>query len=190
MPNKYLSRIALLSIIILSFVSSADAAVLRIVDCNGHTKALREIEPAGETSVKISVVTGTGAAATGESLKLMHPDGTVLRAVSKDGVADFGSVGPGTWVVAAEDGNVFFSSIVLGGPIVAGPWWSFGTGSVLEDIAIVAGVVTAGVVAAVAVDHFDGGGGGSSSGNSPDPGASPTCPACNPDANAPSVPGF
>lgn len=141
-------------------------ATLRIVDCNGSTKALDENASGSANVVKVTTISA-GAA---PSLTLTNSESNQLTATVNDGVAVFPGVPPGTWVLTSA-APAYLSDIELEHE-EGSPWGE-------------AALIGAGIAAAIIIyDHNNGGGHGSP------PASGPTCPTCNPDDDAPSIDPF
>ena len=177
------------SLLIIGLVSNTYAQGIRIIDCHGHTRALKpQSQELGATFsvVRLEVLDSKGQSAQAGKFKLTNKDGKVLQTAAKDGIVQFEDVGPGVWMLGAEDPNFFFSSISLTDSPIPTFWEQ--TGSFLTEVGKVALITGAVVGSAVLIHEASNGSGGDN--NSVNPPPSMGCPACNPDQSAPSIPPF
>lgn len=145
----------------------------------------------GATSnqVSLSVVDAQGLANSGAIFKLTNAKGEVITTTAQNGLAEFLNVGPGVWMLGSESSNLYFTSISLTDVPVAGFWDISGSYlTQVGQIALIAGAVVGAGVLIHEASNGNGGGGGS--GDTPTIPPAMGCPACNPDAQAPSLPPF
>jgi hypothetical protein len=172
-------------ILLSSFLQAArsEAQGVSIVDCNGRTRAVRSSSTSAGNNVEIDVVSASGEAAEGVPLKLTNKSGKTLTAAAHAGTATFYNIDSGTWVLTSDSSNFFYTTISFSDFIPPGIFESF------ADTAAAVGAIAGGVVIySVIKNSTDGNGGGGS--NSSGGSGSNNCPACNPDAVAPSIPAF
>jgi hypothetical protein len=146
-------------------------ASLRVVDCNGQTRALKSVTIEEVTEVQVQL-----NSLEVRDLKLVNSKGEVLHGEIEDGVATFSDVPADIWVLTSNDPAAFYTKISFQ-PSLPGFWVTAG------EVALVAvGVVG---VAAIAGAFGGGGGGGDSHGDGS--GGGDVCATCNPDQDAPSI---
>lgn len=185
---KYCIPISLLPVLCLTSPSLAQG--IRILDCNGQTRAVHQISTALAYTVSVKVVDRDGVAKGDSELTLTNKSGKFTALTSAEGIAEFANIEPGVWLVGGNQTGLYYSSITLSDTYRGGFWDS--VGNVASDVLGVAAV--AGVAVGVGIlidDATDGSGGGGDAGGG-DSGGMPggECTSCNPDAAAPSVPGF
>jgi hypothetical protein len=144
-------------------------AALRVVDCQGKTRALKNVSLEELTDIEVAL----NSTEVGD-LKLINAKGEEIRASISDDVATFSDVPTDIWVLTTTTPGAFYTKISFD-PSPQLFWIRAG------EVALVA----VGVVGAVALTGaFDGGGsGGDSDGGSGDG----ICATCNPDQEAPSI---
>lgn len=176
-----------------NFASRCDAQGIRILDCNGQTRAVHQIPQALDYVVRVSIVDRLGQPQRDSEVTLTSREGNVSASTDVDGIAELTGVKPGVWLVGSPQEGLFYTSITLSDSIRGGFWHEVGSTAVdVLEVAAVAGVaVGAGVLIYEATDG-DGGGGNDGGGNGDGGGSMPgdDCSACAPDASAPSVSGF
>lgn len=143
-------------------------AALRVVDCNGHTRAMKNVDIGEVTDVEVRL-----KSLDVKDLRLINGKGEVLHGEIDEDVATFSDVPTDIWVLTSNDPAAFYTEISFN-PSLPGFWIRAG-----EVVLVAAGVV--GIVALAGA--FDGGGGNNGGGS----GGSDDCPTCNPDQEAPSV---
>ena len=160
-------------------------------DCQGFTRATKQVQPGETNSVGVQVSAASGAAADGTTLQLTNVvSSQVFTANVTGGAALFENVGPGVYALSAPSSGLGIGAITIGtgGMLLAGSGALSGGTLLLGGAA--AGGVAAGVVAA-----SGGFSGGSSHSPTPTPTPLPTptpgprprptatpCPVCNPNA--------
>jgi hypothetical protein len=148
--------------------------LVRVVDCQGHTRAVEQV-PSGEpVDVEVSVQTQDVGQVT-----LTNSRGEVVRGVVFERTVTFSGVTPDIWVLSSDTPGALFSQISFSSTPV-GFWVQAG------EIALVVGGIVGAVFIADAIDRRGSSGGGDGD-HSPQP---PVCPACNPDQGAPSIEPF
>ena len=175
-----------LSILNAGLISTvAHAQGIRIVDCQGKTKAYRSQISPTDNNISVDVVNSFGQKVSSGEISLFNSKGQVIKAAISDGIAEFNSIEPGVWMISSDDKGLFFTQIAMNDLVPATFWQSAGsTLTKVAEIALVVGVV---VGATIAIDEATDGSGGGSSGNSGPP---DTCSSCDPDLIAPSIPEF
>jgi hypothetical protein len=170
---KLYRRAAICSFLQIVFAQTAICQSLRIVDCQGKTRAVRQVPTSEPTEMKVQLNSSEI-----KSVKIVNAKGEVIDGVIEDGIATFSDVPTDIWVLTTDTPGGFFSNITFN-PAPVGLW---------SDVGNVA-LVTAGVVGAVVI----GGAieGSSSSSDDGDAGSGGgACVTCNPDQGAPSISPF
>lgn len=151
--------------------SLASLASLRVVDCNGRTRALKDVGMQEVTDVEVQL-----NSLEVRDLRLVNNKGEVLEGEIEDGLATFSDVPAGIWVLTSKDPAAFYTKISFQ-PSPPGFWIRAG------EVAL----VSVGVVGVAAIaGAFDGGGGGGDSHDGGSDGGD-VCATCNPDQDAPSI---
>lgn len=181
-PNRW--------IFIASLLINSNAYALAILDCNGTTRAAKDVEAISKNDVKIDVVDKQGQLVSNQEVTLTNVnDGTVVKTVAKNGVAEFGNIPDGTWMLSTPANSTFFSTIIIADavtPLIAGS----------AVVATGGTVVGGGAIVATTGDSLLGG----NNKDTPEvlPPVEPTpvppsvddCPICDPDDEAPELPDF
>lgn len=171
---RYLLVVCMLGLPTVLQAQSQLIPLVRVVDCQGHTRAVEQV-PSGEpVDVQVSVQTQDVGQVT-----LTNSRGEVLRGVVLDGNVTFSGVTPDIWVLSSDTPGALFSQINFSSTPV-GFWVQVG------EVALVVGGIVGAVFIADAIDRR-GSSGGDNGDHSPQP---PVCPACEPDQSAPSIEPF
>lgn len=168
--------------------AGAAVAALRIVDCQGFTRATQQIDPGQVSRVEVSIPSNP-VGSIEVQLKQVGTD-FVQRAVSQNGIAIFENIPPGTFEISAAGSGVELGAITVGS-------MAFEAG-VTTAVGIASGITTGGAVAGAAIGTTEiVNPSGSSNGNtSPTPTPLPTpppptptppvdCAVCDPDDEPP-----
>lgn len=146
-------------------------ASLRVVDCNGRTRAFKSVTIEEVTEVQVQL-----NSLEVRDLRLVNNKGDVLHGEIEDGLATFLGVPADIWVLTSTDPAAFYTKISFQ-PSLPGFWIQAG------EVALVA----VSVVGVAAIAGAFGGGGGGGDGHSGGSGGGDVCATCNPDQEAPSI---
>ena len=167
--------------ILLLFTSISQAQLLKIVNCQGQTKASKILSSVDPVDVRINVKFSDLS-----RVNLINKEGRIIEGIIEDGEVLFADVPPDVWVLATDSPNAFLTSIAFE-PHFFIPLPTF------SEAAIVAGSVVGAAVLGTVIERNtsgnSGGGGGGGDDNSPSPDTG-VCPDCAPDDVAPSIPEF
>ncbi len=152
-------------------VHGQSLASLRVVDCNGRTRALKNVTIEEVTDVEVQL-----NSLEVRDLRLVNNKGDVLHGEIEDGLATFSNVPADIWVLTSNDPAAFYTKISFQ-PSLPGFWVRAG------EVALVA----VGVVGVAAIAGAFGGGGGGGDGHGGGSGGGDVCATCNPDQEAPSI---
>ncbi len=166
----------------------AYAQGVRIVDCQGKTKAFRQNLTTTDNVVRIDVIDAAGQLAENGEISLVNAKGTVLKSSVTNGIAEFPQISPGVWMISSSDQGLFFTQIALSDYAPPTFWQS--AGSSIVKGAEIALVVGAAVGAAILIDDATDGSSRKNGSSVIDTPSDNSCTSCNPDAVAPSIPDF
>lgn len=189
-PRRYLLLCALAVLL----PSAASAVPISILDCNGVTRATKNLDTVTRADVQIDVTTPNGGTVDGVNVSLTNTaTGEVVTTTVVDGVAAFAAVEGGTWVMGSATSDLLYSTIILETEVSAVAAFTGAAG---------AGVVGGGAVYGVVegVDSM------TRSGKddpaipqptpepnpqpTPPPAPTPVCTTCNPDEDADEIDDF
>lgn len=115
------------------------ALPLQIFDCNGVSRASKDVSANAKSEVKIDVTSNSGQVADGTQVTLTNSEsGEVLTASAVNGTVTFPAVATGSWVLGSSVSNLLFESVFLVSEISA---------VAAGGAAVAAGVVGGGAVA-------------------------------------------
>lgn len=134
-------KFAISLVVILPITSFA--LPLQIFDCNGVSRATKDVSANAKSEVKIDVTSNSGQVADGTEVTLTNSaSGEVLTASAVNGTVTFPAVATGSWVIGSTVSNLLFESVFLTVEI---------SSMVAGGAAIAAGVVGGSAVAGAVV---------------------------------------
>jgi hypothetical protein len=163
------------------------AQSLKIVDCNGSTRAFKRQVTPNNNNIRVDLVDQNGVPLESGEVNLLNAEGKIVNAAIANGTAEFSALEPGVWMISSPNSGVFFTKIALT-EFIAPPFWqSAGVGlGKAAEIALVIGAVVGAAVIVDEVSDSNGGGDGDDSVSPP----SDVCLSCDSDAIAPTIPDF
>jgi len=163
------------------------ALELRIVDCDGVTRASQRVDPATRNRVEVEVRDSSGQPANGQEVSVTNATtGQIVTATALNGVVVFPELAPGVWSMTSSASGLVFSSVAIGADLTLAA-----ASAALGGAVLVGGGVTVGVVEVV--DQIDGGSSNDQGVPTPLPTMLPTplptpLPCnCDPDEDAPEL---
>lgn len=116
---------------------SAWAVPLQIFDCDGASRAVKDVQEASKTDVKMDVSSQQGNL-NGTNVTLTNQaTGEVRIAPASNGVVVFPELTPGNWILGTSSSDLFFSSIIIEEPIAPALAVGVGGGAAAAGVAVV-----------------------------------------------------